>query len=106
MNSALGRYLFGLALAGTGVCSLVWHEAPNHAILTFLVGSGAAQAFIYASASIQVAAGIALVAIEPIVRHPLVYNSYGNFFEQLSLLAGALILYAGSGSSTARMTRL
>jgi hypothetical protein len=128
MNSSLARYLFGLAVLGTGVCSLVWRDAPNHAILIFLIGSAAAQAFIYVSAAVQVIAGvailwhgtvragaigagavflvIALVAIEPIVRHPLVYTSWGNFFEQLSLLAGALIVYARSGPTSSGMKRL
>ena len=29
-----------------------------------------------------------------IFRHPLVYNEYGNFFEQLSFVSGAIILFA------------
>ena len=39
----------------------------------------------------------ALLAIPPIIAHPLVYNGFGNFFEQFSFVSGALILYACSG---------
>ena len=36
----------------------------------------------------------ALLGIPVIIAHPLVYNGYGNFFEQLSLATGACIVYA------------
>jgi uncharacterized membrane protein YphA (DoxX/SURF4 family) len=49
----------------------------------------------------------ALLGVPPIVAHPLVYNNFGNFFEQFSLFSGTLILYAWTGPrATARTARL
>jgi uncharacterized membrane protein YphA (DoxX/SURF4 family) len=36
----------------------------------------------------------ALLTVPFIIKQPLVYNSYGNFFEEFSFVAGAMILYA------------
>ena len=36
----------------------------------------------------------------PVIRHPLVFNGYGNFFETFSLISAAAILYAWSGPPT------
>ena len=40
---------------------------------------------------------LALLGIPLIIKHPLVYNGFGNFFEQFSFVSGALILYACFG---------
>ncbi len=37
--------------------------------------------------------------IPPIFHAPLIYNSWGNFFEQFSIFSGALIVYASLASS-------
>jgi uncharacterized membrane protein YphA (DoxX/SURF4 family) len=126
MNSSPGRYLFALATIGAGICGLVWRDAPNHELLTNLIGSAATvQALIYTAVAVDVVGGIAifwpvtaragavavgallltvtLIAVVPILKHPLVYNSYGNFFEQVSLLAGAVLIYARVGPSTGKM---
>jgi hypothetical protein len=39
-----------------------------------------------------------------IVAKPQIYNSWGNFFEQLSLLSGAVIVYAHVSSPWSRET--
>jgi uncharacterized membrane protein YphA (DoxX/SURF4 family) len=50
------------------------------------------------------------VGVPLIVKNPLVYNDYGNFFEQFSFVSGAMILYACCGASaaarTARLARI
>jgi hypothetical protein len=43
--------------------------------------------------------GFALLGVPLIVEHPLVYNGFGNFFEQLSYVTSAVILYACFGST-------
>lgn len=49
----------------------------------------------------------ALLGVPFILKHPLVYNGYGNFFEQFSFVVGAAILYACSGPiNSARSARL
>jgi hypothetical protein len=48
-----------------------------------------------------------LLGVPVILAHLLVYNGYGNFFEQLSLASGAVILYASSRpAASARTARL
>lgn len=115
MQVSLGRHVYGLASIGFGVCALAFHDfaglqqlkalgdAHHHEILTYVV----AAVIILGGAAVQVpgtaragaaALGIvyfffALLGVPAIVEHPLVYNSWGNFFEQFSLAAPAAILY-------------
>jgi len=114
MKYSLGRYIYGLAAIGSGICAVAWHDfdtlasVPHHAILTYI----AATIEIVAGVVVQwpgtgragaVALGavyftFTLLGAPSILAHPLVYNNYGNFFEQLSLASGAVILYACSGA--------
>ena len=113
MKYSLGRYLYGWATIGSGICALVWHRfdalanVPHREILSCIVATieifGAvavlwprtARAGAVALGTIYFA--FALLGVPLIIRHPLVYNGYGNFFEQFSFVSGALILYACSG---------
>ncbi len=113
MKHSLGRYVYGVAALGAGVCAWVWRDfsalggVPHRVPLTYLgatleiVGGvavlwpGTARAGAVALGAIYLA--FALVGVPLIVRQPLVYNGFGNFFEQCSFAAGAAILYACSG---------
>jgi uncharacterized membrane protein YphA (DoxX/SURF4 family) len=123
MKYSLGRCVYGLAAVGSGICALVWHRfnelgsIPHHGILTYIVATieilgGIAVQWPRTARAGAAALGaiyfiFALLAVPLILEHPLVYNGYGNFFEQLSLASGAMILYACSGPITsARTTRL
>ena len=46
----------------------------------------------------------ALLCVPEIVAAPRIYNSWGNFFEQFSLLTGAAIVYARLSSAWSRET--
>ncbi len=111
MKFSFGRYVFGLAAIASGICALAWHDfsalgdVPHRAI------------FIYIGATIEVLGGVAiqwprtaragsvavgaiylafaLLGLPLILKHPLVYNGFGNFFEQFSFVSAALVLYAG-----------
>ncbi len=105
----MGRYAFGLTAIGFGICAFVSHEAFNwHYIVAAVeILGGLALAWprsarAGALALCAVYAIFALVAVPPIVRHPLVYNSWGNFFEQLSFVCGAAILY----TQTSRISKI
>jgi uncharacterized membrane protein YphA (DoxX/SURF4 family) len=120
MKYSLGRYVYGLAAVGSGICALVWHdfsalgEVPHRAILIYIAGTietlggiavlwpGTARAGAVAVGAIYFA--FALLALPPIISHPLVYNGYGNFFEQFSFVAGAMVLYAGSSPAARART--
>jgi len=121
MKYSLGRYVFGLSTMGSGICALASHNydqlaaVPHHGILSYIV------------ATIEILAGLAvlwprtirpgavalgaiyfifsLLAVPLIIHQPLVYNNFGNFFEQFSYVAGALILYACSGQIAAPRNR-
>ncbi len=46
----------------------------------------------------------ALLCVSQIVAAPRIYNSWGNFFEQFSLVAGAALIYARWSSAWSRET--
>ncbi len=103
----LGRHVFGLASLTFGVITLAWHDYNGSHPLRYIVYAAAA-AQILGGAAIQFrrlaktgaavlgAAYLAftLLCVPGIVAKPQVYNSWGNFFEQFSLLTGAAIVYA------------
>ena len=123
MKFSLGRYLFGLATIATGICALASHNYdqltadPHHAILSNIVAAieilaGLAILWTRTTRPGAIALGaiyliFSLLAVPLIIHQPLVYNNFGNFFEQFSYAAGALLLYACSGPIAApRNTRL
>lgn len=123
MKYSPGRYVYGLAAIGSGICALVWHRfdalgnVPHREFLTYVAAAieilgGIAVQWPRTARAGAVALGaiyfaFALLAVPLILEHPLVYNGYGNFFEQLSLASGAVILYACSDPIVlARTTRL
>jgi hypothetical protein len=107
-SSNLGRHLFGAAALVFGVITLVWHDYSDWPQLRYLVYA-AAVAQIFGGVAIQFRRtaklgaavlsaaylALALLSLPEIVAAPKVYNSWGNFFEQFSLVAGAAIAYAG-----------
>ncbi|HXN98660.1 MAG TPA: hypothetical protein VN881_06265 [Candidatus Acidoferrales bacterium] len=123
MKYSLGRYVFGLATIATGICALASHNydqlaaVPHHAFFSYIVATieilaGLAVLWTRTARAGAVTLGaiysiFCLLAIPLIIQEPRVYNNYGNFFEQFSFVAGALILYACSGPIAApRNTRL
>jgi uncharacterized membrane protein YphA (DoxX/SURF4 family) len=126
MKYSPGRYAYGVAAIGSGICALVWDkydalgDVPHRAIFTYIVASieilgGVAVQWPRTARVGAVAIGaiyliFALVGVPLIIQHPLVYNNLGNFFEQFSFVAGAMILYACSGpiapAGTARFAQI
>ena len=123
MKYSLGRYVYGLATFGSGICAVVWHDygalrtVPHREILIYIVAiieilAGVAVLWPRTARAGAVALGaiyfiFALLGVPLIIKHSLVYNGYGNFFEQFSYVSGALILYACSGPiAPARASRL
>jgi uncharacterized membrane protein YphA (DoxX/SURF4 family) len=121
MKYSLGRYVYGVATIATGVCALASHNydqlaaVPHHAILSYIVAAveilaGAAVLWPSTARAGAVALGaiyfiFSLLAVPLIIQQPLVYNNFGNFFEQFSYVAGALLLYACSGPIAAPRTK-
>jgi hypothetical protein len=111
-SSSLGRHVFGIAALAFGVIALVWHDYNDPYHLRYVVYAASA-ALIFGGAAIQferaaktgaALLGVAylvfvLLCVPGIVAAPRMYNSWGNFFEQFSLLAGAAIVWAGWSSA-------
>ncbi|HEY9085021.1 MAG TPA: hypothetical protein VIN40_03655 [Candidatus Tyrphobacter sp.] len=118
-----------MAAIVSGICALTWHDfsywqqinafgdAAHREILASIVatieilGGVAVQWPITARAGAvalgAIAFAFALLGVPLIIEHPLVYNGFGNFFEQFSLVSGAMILYACSAPiAPARTARL
>jgi uncharacterized membrane protein YphA (DoxX/SURF4 family) len=123
MKYSLGRYVYGLAAIGSGICALAWDnydalgDVPHRGILTYIAATieilgGVAVQWPRTARAGAVAIGaiyfiFALLGVPLIVEHPLVYNNFGNFFEQFSYVSGAVILYACCGPiAPARTSRL
>jgi hypothetical protein len=108
----LGRHVFGVAALAFGVITLAWHDYNNSQQLRYIVYPASA-ALIFGGAAIQLrrtaktgaavlgAAYLvfALLCVPGIVAAPQIYNSWGNLFEQFSLLIGAAIVYARLSSA-------
>jgi uncharacterized membrane protein YphA (DoxX/SURF4 family) len=123
----LGRHVYGLAAIVFGVISLVWHDfgAPWQQIQAF-GNVPHREIFVFIAIAVELFGGIAiqwrrtvrigalglggifvvfaLLWVPRIIAEPLVYDRYGNFFEQLSIVSGALIVYATEGSSDGERT--
>jgi hypothetical protein len=118
-NLNLGRHVYGVAAMVFGLVVLAWHNYNGWHQPLYLVYA-AAVALLFGGAAIQfrgVAAKIgaavlaavylvfALQCLPGIIAAPGVYNSWGNFFEQFSLVAGAVIVYARLSSAWSSETR-
>src|SRR6266851_8026470 len=116
-GSNLGRHVFGVAALAFGLITLAWHDYNGwhqprylvHAAAAALIFGGAAMQFrrtAKTGAAVLVAVYLvfALQCVPGIIAKPQIYNSWGNFFEQFSLVAGAAIVYARLSSAWSRET--
>lgn len=126
MKLQLGHHVYGLAAIVFGVITLIWHQIfwLNHlsqpVILIYLAGivvliGGVA---IQWQRSVKIGAIfigvffliITLYLIPPIFQSPLDYGSWGNFFEEFSIVLGGVIVFAYDMQSnperSAKITRI
>jgi uncharacterized membrane protein YphA (DoxX/SURF4 family) len=129
MKIYLGRHVYGLAAVGFGVIALVWHDfgdpwqqiralgnIPHREVLVYLAAGvelwgglaiqwpKTARAGAWALGAIFLT--FALLWVPRIATEPLVYDRWGNFFEQFSIVSGALIVYASFSRSSERAARV
>jgi hypothetical protein len=115
LSSNLGRSVFGAAALAFGLIALVWHgyndwHPPRYlvyAAAAALIFGGAAISFRRTAKTGAVVLGavylvFALQCVPEVVAKPQIYNSWGNFFEQLSLVTGAAIVYSRLSSAWSR----
>ena len=112
-SSNLGSFVFGMAALVFGLIALVWHgyndwHPPRYlvyATAAALIFGGAAIPFHRTAKTGAVVLGavylvFALLCVPGIVAKPQIYTSWGNFFEQFSLVTGAAIVCARLSSAT------
>lgn len=128
MGSGIGaaRSLYGLAAILFGVTALVWHGFNIWQPADVVIAPFARDALLYATAFGQIAGGIALLHsrisragaalllgvfivfailhLPPIFARPLEYANWGALFEQLALVAAALIVLQRPGCARAGLT--
>jgi hypothetical protein len=114
-SSNLGRHVFGVAALALGLITLAWHDYNDWHPPRYIVYAAAA-ALIFGGAAIQfgrtsktgaavlgaVYLVFALQCVPRIVAAPQIYNNWGNFFEQFSLVTGAAIVYVRLSSACSR----
>ncbi len=125
-SSNLGRHVFGIAVLAFGVITLAWPDYTLWPQLRSILNATDGPVFVYAVAAAQIFGGVAiqfrrtatigaviigavylvfaLSFVPRIVAAPRVYDRWGNFFEQFSLVTGAAIAYARSSSARAPKT--
>ena len=117
MNLSLGRHVYGLAAIAFGVIALVWHdfngwqqaqplESVPHVVVFLLYFAAALEVLGGMATQWQKTASVGAIAlgavylmfallwVPRIVAGPAAYDPWGNFFEQFSLVSGAIIVYA------------
>jgi hypothetical protein len=107
VGSNPGRHVFGVATLAVGLVTMAWHDyngwhQPRYLVYAagaaLVLGGAAIQFRRTAKTGAAVLAAVYLVfalqCVPGIVAAPRIYNSWGNFFEQFSLLTGAAIVYA------------
>jgi uncharacterized membrane protein YphA (DoxX/SURF4 family) len=112
----LGRRVFGASALAFGLVTFAWHDYNDWHQLKDIWDAPSGGVFVYLAAAAQVFGGAALLLgrlakagalvlgvtylifallwVPKIVSAPQVYDSWGNFFEQFSLVTGAFIVYA------------
>jgi hypothetical protein len=128
MRLYLGRHVYGLAAVTFSVITVVWHDFNSWQPIRALGSVHHREILVYFAATIEFFGGVAiqwprtarvgaialgivylafaLVWVPYIVVQPLVYDRWGNFFEQFSLVSGALIVYSSAGRAHSERTTL
>jgi hypothetical protein len=122
----LGRHVYGTASLVFGLITLAWHNYIDWDQLRYILNATDGPVLVYAVAAAQIFGGgaiqfrrtantvavvlgsvyfvFALLCVPRIVATPQIYDRWGNFFEQLSLVTGAALIYVRVSSVWAPQT--
>ena len=119
MGANVGRLVFGATAIAFGLITLAWHEFNGHLLLDMWSAPGGLL-FVYAVAAAQIFGGVAiqfrrlaksgavtlgvvylfftLLWIPQIAATPQIFDPWGNFFEEFTLVVGAGFVYASAST--------
>src|SRR5271169_4285688 len=132
MRICIGRHVYGLAALAFGVITLVWHDFNGWQQIRALGNVPHREILVYLAAAIELFGGVAIqwprttragafalgtlylifavLWLPQVWATPQIYDRWGNFFEQFSLVSGALIVYGsfghGKSERAARLARI
>lgn len=123
IRTDFGRNMYGLAAVVFGVIALVWRDFNGWQQIRVLGNFPHREILVYFAAATELVGGLAiqwrraarvgalalgiiylvfaLLWVPLIAAKPFIYDSWGNFFEQFSLVSGALIVYASFAPTNA-----
>jgi hypothetical protein len=123
-TASYGRIVFGASAVLFGVIALMWHDSDTwqtlrqiwslpfgtiigECLMTAQIAGGIGMQYPGTARSASVILSVvyllfSLACIPGIIAAPTVYAAYGSFFEQFSLLCGAIALYTATEASAAR----
>ena len=125
MKTALyGRIVFGTSAVLVGVIALMWYDSDTWqtlrqiwslpfgtliggCLMTVEIAGGIGIEYPRTARLASIVLGLvyllfSLACVPGIIAAPAVYLHYGSFFEQFSLLCGAIALYAATEANEAR----
>jgi uncharacterized membrane protein YphA (DoxX/SURF4 family) len=123
-NVRLGRHVYGIAAIAFGVITFVWHDFNGWQQIRPLGNIGHRDVLLFCAILIELFGGVAiqwsktaragalalgalylafaLLWVPHIVANSKAYDSWGNFFEQFSIVSGALIVYGSIGRNDSK----
>jgi hypothetical protein len=123
-TASFGRMVFGASAVLFGVIALMWHDSDTWQTLSRIwslpfgtiigaclmivqIAGGFGMQYPRTARFASIVLGIvyllfSLACVPGIIAAPAVYVHYGSFFEQFSLLCGAIALYSASEANAAR----
>lgn len=112
MKLQLGHHFYGLGAIAFGLITLFWHQIDSLGNLSH------PAILIYITGAVEIVGGLAIqwdktvklgalmlcvvysiftiYLVPPIFKMPLVYFPWGNFFEELSIVLGGVLVFASS----------
>ncbi len=112
MKSQLGRHFYGLGAIAFGIITIVWQQVnslgniSHPEILVYIVGiaelfGGFAIMWPKTNRIGAITLGViylifSLYRIIPIIKMPLAYFNWGNFFEEFSIFLGSVFVFAST----------
>lgn len=122
-TASYGRIVFGASAVLFGVIALMWYDPDTWqtlrkiwslpfgaiiggALMTAQIAGGIGMQYPRTARLASVVLGVvyllfSLACIPGIIAAPSIYAQYGSFFEQFSLLCGAIALYAATNAARA-----